>query len=200
MRAFLAVAVFCLPLLAMSSRPAAERMPEAGARPLAQDTIPVVLTRDALRFSVDRLVIPVAGIAPGDLENSFRSPRSGGRVHNSIDIMAPHGTPVLAVSDGEVTRRTRNRLGGITLYLTSPDGDYDFYYAHLSRYASGATVGSLVQQGDTLGFVGTTGNARAPHLHFQILHKAGRGRGTPVNPYTVLKGSTLIPRSSTVRG
>ena len=194
-----ALAAVLLPALHATDSPAAPLAPEA--RPLAAaDTIPVVLTRDALRFSTDRLLIPVAGIAPGDLSDSFTSARSGGRVHRSIDIMAPHGTPVLAISDGEVTRRSRSRLGGITLYLTSPDGAYDFYYAHLSRYDERAPVGTLVQQGDTLGYVGSTGNARAPHLHFQVLRKDARGRGTPVNPYGLLKRSELHREKGTVRG
>ncbi|MEM6325920.1 MAG: M23 family metallopeptidase, partial [Bacteroidota bacterium] len=172
--------------------------------PVSADTteVPVVLTRDAMTFSLDRLLIPVEGVDRGDLRDSFTAPRSGGRVHRAIDIGAPVGTPVLAVSDGEVVRRTRSRLGGITLYLRSPDGDYDFYYAHLSRYADGATVGTLVQQGDTLGYVGTTGNARSPHLHFQVLRRTGtRGRGTPVNPYPLLRQSELHAESGdTVRG
>lgn len=189
-----ALAAFLLPALYATSSPAAP-LASSRALPLAPEALAardtIVLTRDALRFSANRLAIPVAGIEVDDLKNSFSSPRSGGRVHQSIDIMAPHGTPVLAVSDGEITRRSRSRLGGITLYLDSPDGSYSFYYAHLTRYASGATVGTLVQQGDTLGYVGTTGNARSPHLHFQVLKKSGRGRGTPVNPYTLLRRSEI---------
>ena len=163
--------------------------PEA---PAVAEPDTIVLTRDKLRFSTDRLLIPVAGVAPGDLADTFTAPRSGGRTHRSIDIMAPKGTPVLAVSDGEITRKSSNRLGGLTLYLTSPDGDYRFYYAHLDGYAPGIGKGTLVQQGDTLGYVGNTGNARRtpPHLHFQML-RSGRGRGTPVNPYPLLTRSDL---------
>jgi len=82
-------------------------------------------------------------------------------------------------------------------YLLSPDGRYAFYYAHLDRYARGLEDGLTVQQGDTLGFVGQTGNARAPHLHFQVLELPAGNRhphagGRPVNPYPVLRGSTLL--------
>ena len=157
---------------------------------------PVVLTRSALRFSLSRLLIPVVGIEAGDLHNSFTSPRSGGRRHNAIDINAPRGTPVVAISDGEIARMSWSRLGGRTLYLRAADGSHDFYYAHLHSYARGMEVGDLVQQGDTLGTVGTTGNARGPHLHFQILRKSGRGRGTPVNPYTLLRRSELHREST----
>lgn len=173
--------------------------PEARAWSPA-DTI--VLARDEMRFSLDRLLIPVAGVAPSDLADTFNARRSGGRTHRSIDIMAPSGTPVLAVSDGEITRRSSNRLGGLTLYLTSPDGGYRFYYAHLKGYAPGIGVGTLVQQGDTLGYVGNTGNARhtPPHLHFQMLRRARRGRGTPVNPFPLFTGSELYETRRGVRG
>ncbi len=149
-------------------------------------------------FSTDRLLIPVQDVAPGDLTDTYAARRSGGRTHNALDIMAPRGTPALAVADGEVVRITRNRLGGNVLYLRSPDGAYDFYYAHLDGYADGLTVGQTVRQGDVLGFVGTTGNASrtAPHLHFQVLRLDARGRGTPVNPYRMLLGSALYPRGA----
>ncbi|MEL6617082.1 MAG: peptidoglycan DD-metalloendopeptidase family protein, partial [Bacteroidota bacterium] len=137
-----ALAALLLAAVVPPAAPAADaRAPEATLA--AADTI--VLTRDELQFSTNRLLIPVAGVELSEIRDSFNAPRSGGRVHRSIDIMAPMGTPVLAIADGEVTRRSRNRLGGITLYLTSPDGEYRFYYAHLQRYDPRATVGTLVQ-------------------------------------------------------
>ena len=136
------------------------------------------------------MMIPVEGVDVGDLRDSFTAPRSGGRVHNAIDIAAPTGTPVVAVVDGTITRKHWNRLGGRTLYLRSADGRHDFYYAHLDAYESGVEIGTEVRRGDVLGTVGSTGNARGPHLHFQVLRKDG-GRGTPVNPYDVLTQSPL---------
>ena len=136
------------------------------------------------------LMIPVDGIAPDQLRDSFHAPRSGGRTHNAIDIAAPRGTPVVAVVDGRIARMHWNSLGGRTLYLTSADGTHDFYYAHLDSYEDGLEVGDTVRRGDVLGTVGSTGNAQGPHLHFQVLRKDS-GRGTPVNPYDVLTQSPL---------
>lgn len=153
------------------------------------------------RFSADALLVPVEGVVPDDLDDTFTARRSGGRTHRAIDIMAPRGTPVLAVSDGEIVRVHSNRLGGKVLYLRSPNGEYDFYYAHLNGYADGVEVGMQVQQGDVIGYVGNTGNARRtpPHLHFQVLKRSGRGRGTPVNPYRLFSRSDLYDEG-TVRG
>ncbi len=135
------------------------------------------------------MLIPVVGVEPGNLRDSFQSPRSGGRTHNAIDIMAPSGTTLLAVTDGTITRKHWNSLGGNTLYLTSADGRYDFYYAHLSAYEPGIEIGSRVRRGDVLGAVGSTGNAQGPHLHLQVLDKSGAGRGTPVNPFYLLQAA-----------
>lgn len=170
---------------------------------LAQDdpeAVPVRPVSEA-RFSAERLLVPVDGIDPSDLDDTFTARRSGGRTHNAIDILAPKGTPVLAVSDGEVVRIHTNRLGGKVLYLRSPDGAYEFYYAHLDAYESGLEVGTTVRQGDVLGTVGNTGNARTtpPHLHFQVLRQSGRGRGTPVNPYRLFQQSEVYGRGG-VRG
>ena len=152
----------------------------------------------ALSFSADRLLVPVEGITPGDLDDTFTARRSGGRTHRAIDIMADRGTPVLAISDGEIVRIHTNRLGGKVLYLRSHGGDYDFYYAHLDAYAPGLEVGQTVRQGDVLGTVGNTGNARTtpPHLHFQVLRRSGRGRGTPVNPFRLFQRSDLYGRGA----
>ncbi|MEM0961852.1 MAG: M23 family metallopeptidase [Bacteroidota bacterium] len=140
------------------------------------------------------LMIPVVGIEPGDLRDSFHAPRSGGRTHHAIDIAAPTGTPLVAVTDGVISRKHWNRLGGRTLYLTSSDGRYDYYYAHLHTYADGIEIGTEVRKGDVLGTVGATGNARGAHLHFQVLDKRGGGRGTPVNPFGLLQAGEVASR------
>jgi len=127
------------------------------------------------------------------LHDTFFAARSGGRVHRAIDIMVPHGTPVLAASDGEILRIGRNRLGGKIIYQLSEDKKLVFYYAHLDRYAKGLRVGDYVQQGDVIGYVGNTGNAGPGnyHLHFSIL-KAGPDpkkawKGASINPYPILR-------------
>lgn len=137
------------------------------------------------------LVLPVVGVGPGDLRDTFLAARSGGRTHHAIDIAAPTGTPLVAVADGTITRATWNALGGRTLYLRSADGRYDFYYAHLDSYASGVEAGRRVQRGDVIGTVGATGNAQGPHLHFQVLDLTGGGRGVPVNPYDMLSAAEM---------
>lgn len=179
---------------------AAPSLAQAPVRARADTTsaVPVrAVSERALSFSAERLLVPVEGIAPDDLDDTFAARRSGGRTHRAIDIMAPRGTPVLAISDGEITRVHTNRLGGKVLYLRSHGGEYDFYYAHLDAYAPGLEEGQTVRQGDVLGFVGNTGNARStpPHLHFQVLRQSGRGRGTPVNPYRLFQQSDLYERA-----
>lgn len=116
------------------------------------------------------MICPVPGSAFVD---SWGAPRSGGRRHKGVDMMAPTGTPVYAPVSGVVSHRW-NSLGGMSFYLQGSDGRF-YYGAHLSRYgASGA-----VSQGEVIGYVGDTGNARGtPHLHFEI-HIGGQ----PVNPY-----------------
>ncbi len=140
------------------------------------------------------LAIPVAGIRAAQLSDTFRDSRSGGRVHDAIDIMAPRGTPVLAAADGMVEKLYFSRGGGgISLYVRSADRNWSFYYAHLDGYAPGLREGLRVARGDPLGTVGSTGNASpaGPHLHFAI-HRMTPGerwwQGAPVNPYPLLAG------------
>ena len=121
-------------------------------------------------------VCPVAG--PNSFIDSFGYPRSGGRTHEGIDMIAPYGTPVVAAHDGVVTRSS-NSLGGITAKVQASNG-YITYYAHMSRYSD--ATGS-VKAGTVIGYVGSTGNAGSTnHLHF--------GLYTPgwvaVNPYQAL--------------
>ena len=139
------------------------------------------------------LVIPVAGVAPDDLFDTFTDARGQGRVHNAIDIMAPRGVPVLAAAPGHIVRLFESERGGLTLYQLDPDGETVYYYAHLDGYQPGLAAGQTVQRGDTLGFVGDTGNA-APgntHLHFAMWVVADSTQfwdGEPINPYPLLAG------------
>lgn len=118
----------------------------------------------------DQLLIPVAGVAPDDLTNSFAETR-GGRRHEAIDIMAPAGTPVIAAAPGTVEKLFHSDAGGNTLYVRSGDRRTIYYYAHLQGYAIGLSEGQVVRRGQALGTVGSTGNAdrAAPHLHFAVL-------------------------------
>jgi murein DD-endopeptidase MepM/ murein hydrolase activator NlpD len=134
------------------------------------------------------LIVPVAGVAVSQLQDSFDEGRDGERVHRALDILAPRGTPVLAADDGRVLRVRVNALGGNTVYSTDPQGRVVYYYAHLDSYQPGLAEGATIARGDTLGFVGTTGNAPkdTPHLHFQVMRMPPDGRywdGDPINPY-----------------
>lgn len=139
-----------------------------------------------------KLIIPVANIQPAQLRDTYTEARAEGRVHNAIDIIAPQGTPVLAAADGKIVRFFNSERGGITLYQLSNDQRVVFYYAHLQRYADGVTEGRLVRQGETIAYVGDTGNAGAGnyHLHFAVWLIDDPKRfwdGTNLNPYPLLK-------------
>lgn len=126
---------------------------------------------------------PVQG--PVSFVDSWGAPRSGGRAHQGVDMMAPRGTPVAAIYDGTVTQTgSASSLGGITIWMRSNQGD-TFYYAHLDSIASGVSSGTGVAAGQIIGAVGSTGNASAsyPHLHFEH-HPGG---GAAVNPYPLVK-------------
>ena len=139
-----------------------------------------------------KLIIPVTGVRPEQLQDTFTDARSEGRAHDAIDIMAPAGTPVVAASDGEIVRLFQSDRGGTTIYQLSPDKKLVFYYAHLQRYADGLVAGKFARQGEVIGYVGDTGNASAGnyHLHFSIAVVADPKRyweGTNINPYPLLR-------------
>jgi murein DD-endopeptidase MepM/ murein hydrolase activator NlpD len=141
-----------------------------------------------------RLQLPVAGIRPDQLADSFDEPRDGSRRHRAIDILAPRGTPVLAADDGHVLRVSWNSAGGNTVYATDVEGRIVYYYAHLDHYRESLAAGMPLAKGDTIGFVGTTGNAPKdiPHLHFQIMRMPHDGKywnGEPINPFSILRDS-----------
>src|SRR6185436_10379263 len=107
----------------------------------------------------DQLMIPVKGIKRDQLQDTFTSARSNGRVHDAIDIMAPGGTPVLAAADGEIIKFFDSAAGGTTIYELTSDGKYVYYYAHLQKRADGLSEHAKVRRGAVIGFVGDTGNA-----------------------------------------
>jgi murein DD-endopeptidase MepM/ murein hydrolase activator NlpD len=138
-----------------------------------------------------KLIIPVAGVKPDQLLDTFSDARSEGRVHDAIDIPAPAGTPVMATADGEIVKLFQSERGGTTIYQLSLDRKLVFYYAHLQRYTDGLVVAKLVKQGEVIGYVGDSGNAGAGnfHLHFSISIISDPKRyweGTNINPYPLL--------------
>lgn len=138
------------------------------------------------------LLIPVEGVPPSALSDSFTHARaSGARPHDAIDIMAARGRAVLAAADGRVEKLFWSDEGGRTLYERSSDGRLLYYYAHLDSYAAGLREGQALRRGQRIGTVGSSGNAdpSAPHLHFAI-HVMRPGDawygGRAINPYPLL--------------
>jgi murein DD-endopeptidase MepM/ murein hydrolase activator NlpD len=148
-----------------------------------------VFTSDLQNLRSRSLTIPVRGITSDDLVSSFHDAR-GSRRHEAIDILAPRGTEVLAVEDGEIAKLFTSVTGGLTIYQFDPSERFVYYYAHLDRYAPGLNEGTAVRRGDVIGLVGTTGNAPegTPHLHFGISKLDPDRRwwgGTALDPFLV---------------
>src|SRR6185369_13629137 len=135
-------------------------------------SIPAAATTTAIPFQpfLSSLIIPVTGVKPGALLDTFSDARGEGRVHDAIDIMAAKGTPVIAADDGKVVKLFTSKQGGLTVYQFDPSTTYAYYYAHLDSYAPGVVEGKQLRRGDLVGYVGSSGNASpdAPHLHFAI--------------------------------
>lgn len=126
--------------------------------------------------------VPVRGVAPRALVDTWGGARSGGRRHEGIDIFAKRGTAVTSATEGIVMRVGSNRLGGQVVWVLGPGGQRH-YYAHLDSYADIAG-GQRVRPGTILGYVGTSGNAAGtpPHLHYGIYETGGA-----INPYPLLR-------------
>lgn len=121
----------------------------------------------------DAIICPVVGGSA--YSDTWGAPRSGGRRHQGVDMLAATGTPLQAVVSGTIYHGS-NRLGGVILSLLGDNGNR-YYYAHMAGYEG---VGGRVEQAQIVGYVGDSGNATgAPHLHFEIRP----GGGVPVNPY-----------------
>lgn len=157
---------------------------------------PPVAVAESVEVGPAGLAIPVIGIKPTQLTDTFTAARAGGaRRHDAIDIMAPEGTTVVAAAPGTVEKLFNSvGKGGITAYVRSDDGKWTYYYAHLQTYADGLHEGQKVGYGDRIGLVGHTGDASpaGPHLHFAI-NRMNPGerwwQGTPINPYPLLAGT-----------
>ena len=131
-------------------------------------TVPVPVAADS---APPALMVPVQGVEPARVPDTFNAIR-GDRTHRAIDFLAPRGTPVIAVADGQVYRLRSTGPGGLSVYATDSTRRWMFYYAHLDSFREGLAEGMRLAQGDVIGFVGTTGNAPrdTPHLHFQLMH------------------------------
>lgn len=139
------------------------------------------------------LSMPVPGIKVEQLSDTYSQSRGLGRSHDAIDIMAPRGTPVLAVDDGKVVKLFNSKQGGLTVYQFDREEKLAYYYAHLDRYADGVVEGKTLKRGELVGYVGSTGNANAlaPHLHFAVFvlgPEKSWWKGTAVNPFFLLGG------------
>jgi len=120
------------------------------------------------------IVCPLGG--PFTHIDDFSAPRVYGGVHRANDLIAAQGTPVLAAASGSIDHRSSS-VGGMSAHLKGDNGDY-YFYTHLSGYEN---VGAgYVTAGTVIGYVGMTGNAPIPHLHFEI-HSGGYGNYS--NPY-----------------
>lgn len=146
-------------------------------QPEALRAVRYVLT---IRLAPLARAFPVSGRDERAAQSFWGASRdAGARSHQGVDIFASRGTPVVAATGGIVTSVGENRLGGKVVWVVEPRRRWSFYYAHLDSQL--VSRGTRVTPGDTLGFVGNTGNARAtpPHLHFGVYRTGRRGAVDP---------------------
>jgi murein DD-endopeptidase MepM/ murein hydrolase activator NlpD len=159
--------------------------------PPPSEPSPAVTPASAPSDARPSLAMPIAGIDPRTLKTNFSDTR-GGHAHEALDIMAPRGTPVLAVAEGNVVKLFTSKQGGLTVYQFDNTRSWCYYYAHLDRYAPELKEGMLLRKGDVLGYVGSTGDAspNAPHLHFAVFRLGPEKhwwQGAAIDPLPLLK-------------
>jgi peptidoglycan LD-endopeptidase LytH len=148
---------------------------------LFHDTISMM--RLVFQEAPEMLRVPVVGVSPAQLHDTWGARRSGGRHHQGIDIFAPKGTPVISTTPGIVQRVGQNHLGGNCVWILGPSGQVH-YYAHLDHFAD-IQPNQKIEPGDVIGYVGNTGNAKTTpsHLHYCIYTFFGEA----VNPFPLLR-------------
>jgi len=172
------------------------------ARALNQTKVLDVNTAVALALipSFESLGLPTLQVFPMQggcgFTDTWHDPRSGGRLHEGVDIIGAKGLAIYATNDGVISRMsTGGALGGNAIYVKIPNGTY-FYYAHLDSFAPGMAAGVPVKAGQIIGYNGSTGTG-SPHLHFEV-HPFG---GPAVSPYQFVKAvdacnvTTVLPQS-----
>jgi peptidoglycan LD-endopeptidase LytH len=187
-------ATTCVNIRAPSDAVTRKMPPVVVKKPGEVVTVPLdmrpMLGSDSAYFREHPLMVPVEGIEPRSLTDTYHQSRSGGRIHMATDILALRGTPVLAAAPGRIVKLANGGAGGITIYIADASGRYLHYYAHLMGYAPNVKEGLAVQEGDVIGFVGTTGNAppNTPHLHYQVMRSdANYWNGTPIDVRSFMK-------------
>ncbi len=110
---------------------------------------------------------PVAG--PAVWSDDWHAPRSGGRLHQGLDIFAPAGTPIVAAADGVISQKATSSMCGLGIEITDASG-IQYYHCHLSAFEAGVELGTAVKMGQVIGYIGNTGNAIStpPHVHFEF--------------------------------
>jgi murein DD-endopeptidase MepM/ murein hydrolase activator NlpD len=172
------------------------------ARALNQTKVLDVNTAVALALipSFESLGLPTLQVFPMQggcgFSDTWHQPRSGGRLHEGVDIMGAKGLAIYATNDGVISRMsTGGALGGNAIYVKIPNGTY-FYYAHLDSFAPGIAAGVPVKAGQVIGYNGSTGSGGSTHLHFEV-HPFG---GPAVSPYQFVKAvdacnvTTVLPQ------
>ena len=170
-------------------KPEAPRVSASPAPPVVTPAPSPTATTGEMSWS--GLRVPLDGVSIDSFKGGFAEHRGHGP-HEAVDMLAPRGTPVHAVTTGTIAKLFYSQAGGNTIYQFDADGRLCYYYAHLDRYVEGLRDGQTVQQGDLIGYVGTTGNAPpgTPHLHFAVFATDGDKRwwkGRALDPYDVFK-------------
>jgi murein DD-endopeptidase MepM/ murein hydrolase activator NlpD len=166
--------------------------PESVAVAAPEDSDDVVPSAGELAALHAELAMPLAGVDPTKLPDTFEEARGEGRVHHALDIPAPRGTPVLSAAPGRVLKLFTSEAGGLMVYAADSSDRFVLMYAHLDAYAPGLRDGQPLARGQPVGVVGTTGNAppNLPHLHFAIARPRTVVRwwtGTAVDPRPLLQ-------------
>lgn len=172
----------------LTSQPVARESVQGAPTTVSQPDRQKIRRRAAVTVSPS-IIIPVANVAASALTDTWGDARSEGRSHEGIDIMAPAGTPVRAAADGRIVKFFDSVRGGITIYQFDTSERFAYYYAHLSSRAPGLAEGDVVEQGDVIAYVGMSGNAPVPHLHFEIQRLTPERhwwQADSMNPYPLL--------------